>query len=275
MAKDVTALIEADHREVEKLFDQLKSGKGDRAGLAQEVGRMLLAHSKAEEALVYPVAAKDAGEKQEIKHSKQEHQEAEQLIHQLQQAEPDDSEFDQLVDQLVDAVSHHVQEEESEVLPAMRESLGKDRLAELATEFSDRRKQELDKLEATAHETDIRIGEKTSKSVQYAQAIKSVEDTPERPGRSLVTTNHDVIRRWVEARGGQPATVPGTEHGDHLGVLRVDFPDYGGKDLQHVSWDEWFDTFDKRCLNFLYQEQRSDGSTSNFFRLENPEREQG
>lgn len=271
MAKEVTTLIESDHREIEKLFDQLKSGKGDRAGLAQEVGRMLLAHSKAEEERVYPVAAKDASEKKEIKHSEEEHQQAEQLIHRLRQADPDDSEFDQLMA----VVTEHVQTEESEVLPAMRESLDKDRLAELATEFSDRRKRELDRLEATAHETEIRTGSKTSKSVQYAQPIRSVDDKPERPGRTLVTANHDVIRRWVEQRGGQPATVPGTEHGDHLGVLRVDFPDYGGKDLRHVSWDEWFDTFDKRRLNFLYQEQRSDESTSNFFRLENPEREQG
>jgi hypothetical protein len=30
--------------------------------------------------------------------------------------------------------------------------------------------------------------------------------------------------------------------------------------LRHVSWDgEWFATFDKRRLNFIYQEERSDG----------------
>jgi hypothetical protein len=64
----------------------------------------------------------------------------------------------------------------------------------------------------------------------------------------------------------------GTGRGDHLGVLRIDF---GGDDdkLRHISWDEWFDTFDSRGLNFIYQEQRSDGQQSNFFRLENPGRE--
>jgi hypothetical protein len=40
-----------------------------------------------------------------------------------------------------------------------------------------------------------------------------------------------------------------------------------------VSWEEWFATFDERGLNFIYQEQRSDGQQSNFFRLENPQRE--
>lgn len=92
-------------------------------------------------------------------------------------------------------------------------------------------------------------------------------------GKSTTTRDHDVIRRWAEARGAQPATVPGTEHGDHLGVLRFDFPGYGGEDLEHVSWDEWFDTFDSRNLEFLYQDQKKDGNQSNFFRLLNPDRE--
>jgi hypothetical protein len=87
-----------------------------------------------------------------------------------------------------------------------------------------------------------------------------------------VTTNHEVIRRWAEERGAVPATVEGTEHDETLGVLRFDFGD-GSDRLRHVSWDEWFETFDKRRLNFIYQEQRKDGRQSNFFRLESPERE--
>lgn len=118
----------------------------------------------------------------------------------------------------------------------------------------------------------IRTGEETSKSLKYSQEVTSTDDEPEREGRSLATTHHQVIREWAESRGGVPATVPGTEHGDHLGVLRIDF---GGDndDLRHVSWEEWFDTFDERKLNFVYQEQRSDGNQSTFFILESPDRE--
>lgn len=93
----------------------------------------------------------------------------------------------------------------------------------------------------------------------------------EHPGQSLETTDHDVIRAWAEQRSAKPATVPGTEHGDHLGVLRMDFPGYGGDDLKEVSWDEWFDTFDQRDLRFIYQEHTKDGSESNFFRLTRPD----
>jgi hypothetical protein len=118
----------------------------------------------------------------------------------------------------------------------------------------------------------LRTGEETSRSLQYSQEVTSLDDDPERAGRSLATTSHEVIRKWAEDRNAVPATVEGTEHGDHLGVLRFDF---GGdsENLRHVSWDDWFDTFDARTLNFIYQEQRKDGNQSNFFRLESPDRE--
>jgi hypothetical protein len=116
-------------------------------------------------------------------------------------------------------------------------------------------------------------GDQRTEGKRYAQSIDSTGQHEDRPGRTLVTRNHDVIRQWADARRAQAATVPGTEHGDHLGVLRLDFPGYGGSDLRHVSWDEWFATFDNRGVQFVYQEHTADGGDSNFFRLDNPERE--
>ena len=118
----------------------------------------------------------------------------------------------------------------------------------------------------------IRYGDDSSKSLKYSQEITSTEEEPEREGRSLATTHHEVIRQWAEERGGVPATVEGTEHGDHLGVLRIDFQDRDAN-LREVSWEEWFKTFDDRRLNFIYQDERTDGNQSTFFRLENPDRE--
>jgi hypothetical protein len=118
----------------------------------------------------------------------------------------------------------------------------------------------------------IRTGPETSKSLKYSQEITSPDEDPEREGRSLATTHHEVIKQWAEARNARPATVEGTEHGDHLGVLRFDFNEDTDK-LRHVSWEEWFRTFDERQLNFIYQEQRKDGNQSNFFILESPDRE--
>ncbi|TMS00560.1 hypothetical protein [Nonomuraea basaltis] len=105
------------------------------------------------------------------------------------------------------------------------------------------------------------------------QEITSTGEREERPGRSLITTDHDVICQWAEERGARPAKVPGTEHEGRPGVLRFDFPGYGGADLEEISWEDWFRTFDDRKLNFIYQEHKKSGAQSNFFRLENPGRE--
>jgi hypothetical protein len=82
------------------------------------------------------------------------------------------------------------------------------------------------------------------------------------------TTDHDEIRRWVEEHGGKPARVRGTGDGGDTGVLRIDFPGGTGEDqLEHISWDEWFQKFDEQGLAFLYQEEKSGGEDSTFVKL--------
>lgn len=110
-------------------------------------------------------------------------------------------------------------------------------------------------------------------TVQGAKWIESPAQHEDHAGQTLATRNHDVIRQWAEERRAQPATVPGTEHGGRPGVLRFDFPGYGGERLQTIPWDDWFRSFDERHLIFLYQEHLRNGNQSNFFRLESPERE--
>jgi hypothetical protein len=86
--------------------------------------------------------------------------------------------------------------------------------------------------------------------------------------KSTTTTNHDEIRRWVEEHGGNPASVRGTEGGDEAGVLRIDFPGGAGTDqLEHISWDDWFQKFEESNLAFLYQEEKASGEDSTFFKL--------
>ncbi len=80
------------------------------------------------------------------------------------------------------------------------------------------------------------------------------------------TTNHDEIRRWVETRGGRPATVKDTEHGrEHAGVLRIAFRD--DENLEDIDWDEFFGKFDEEALAFLYQDKTKDGKQSRFFKF--------
>ena len=76
---------------------------------------------------------------------------------------------------------------------------------------------------------------------------------------SKTTTDRDTIRKWVEQRGGFPAHVreTGRKKGD-LGVLRIDYPGYAGKEtLERVEWDAWFAAFDRNKLAFLYQDKKA------------------
>ena len=87
-------------------------------------------------------------------------------------------------------------------------------------------------------------------------------------GESKTTTDHETIKKWAEARGGKPATVKSTESHGEPGVLRIDFPGYKGEgSLEEISWDEFFEAFEKNNLAFLYQEKTKDGKQSRFSKL--------
>ena len=83
-----------------------------------------------------------------------------------------------------------------------------------------------------------------------------------------VTTDHDVIRQWVELRGGRPATVTRTKQGDEPGMLRIDLPDFRGEEaMEWIAWETFFEQFEAAQLAFLYLEQTDDGRYSRFCKL--------
>jgi hypothetical protein len=85
--------------------------------------------------------------------------------------------------------------------------------------------------------------------------------------QTVKTTDHEEIRRWVEEHGGRPARVRATADGGG-GVLRIDFPGGAGEEeLEPISWEEWFEIFDRNNLAGLYQEQKASGEDSTFFKL--------
>lgn len=74
------------------------------------------------------------------------------------------------------------------------------------------------------------------------------------------TTNHTVIRNWVEARGGQPSRVRDQGEG---GILRIDF-DPSDKGLEPIGWEEFFSIFEENDLAFLHQDLTDAGAASRF-----------
>lgn len=139
---DVTELIKADHDALREVLEKLKSGgAAERALLLPVAASMIVAHSRAEESQVYPVARNEAGESDQVAHSQEEHAEAEQVLAQLCASDPASKQFEQTLSELAGDLTHHMEDEEESVLPGMREALSADRLDELATAFLQTRRE--------------------------------------------------------------------------------------------------------------------------------------
>jgi hypothetical protein len=81
------------------------------------------------------------------------------------------------------------------------------------------------------------------------------------------TTDHEEIRQWAEKRGGRPATVRSTIKRGEAGLLRLDFEPDDEADLEPISWEDFFEKFDKEDLTFLYQEKTASGELSRFHKF--------
>lgn len=85
---------------------------------------------------------------------------------------------------------------------------------------------------------------------------------------SKTTTDHETIRHWAEERGAKPSAVKGTGDEEDPGIIRLDFPGFGGGDsLEEISWDDFFEKFEDSQLALIYQEETADGERSNFNKL--------
>lgn len=113
-ATDAIALLKADHRAVEDLFEQFESTKSDskKQKLATQICNALKVHTQIEEELFYP-ACREAGVKRsDLDESYVEHAAAKDLIAQIEAESPGDEYFDAKVHVLSEQIKHHVKEEE-------------------------------------------------------------------------------------------------------------------------------------------------------------------
>ena len=147
MAQDAIALIKADHRKVETLFREYEEA-GERAyktklQLVEQIVRELEVHAAVEEETYYPAVeakAKKDG-KELVAEAVEEHHVVKVLLGELATMSPEDEAFDAKVQVLMENVRHHVEEEESEMLPQSEEILGKEELTRLGEEMAARKQQ--------------------------------------------------------------------------------------------------------------------------------------
>jgi len=112
-------LLKTDHRKVEDLFAQYRSSQDP--AVAEEICTELTVHTATEEAVIYPVVKKDVPDGKKLEQeAEEEHDEVKGLIEQIKQVGFDDPSVPDLVQQIEEGVTHHVEEEESELFPELR-----------------------------------------------------------------------------------------------------------------------------------------------------------
>ena len=111
---DAIALLKADHREAEGLFEEFEATNSSsrKQKLAQQVCLALKVHATIEEEIFYP-AFLEATEEEDIHHEAEvEHESAKKLIAEIEGSGPDDDYYDAKVKVLSEMIKHHVNEEE-------------------------------------------------------------------------------------------------------------------------------------------------------------------
>ncbi|MEV5333658.1 hemerythrin domain-containing protein [Streptomyces werraensis] len=142
---DVVELILQDHRRMEDLFRRMRSVEDDRGAALREFSDLLIAHALAEESEVYPALKRYKNiEDDEVEHGEEEHDEGNQaLLALLEVEEIGGDEWDEKLEELVEAVTHHADEEERTILNGARENVAMDRREELGKAFWEERERQL------------------------------------------------------------------------------------------------------------------------------------
>lgn len=147
MSNDVVDLILADHRRFEDLLREVRNVEADRGKALAELSAILVAHAEAEEKEVYPTLRYQADDVtgEEVEHSSEEHDEGHEALLELLEVEDMDSEeFGDAVEQLTEALSHHMDEEERTILNPAREEVNDDVRRRLGTAFAEERQRQID-----------------------------------------------------------------------------------------------------------------------------------
>lgn len=142
---DVVELILRDHRAMEDHFRAMRSVEADRAAALRRLADLLVAHAEAEEAEVYPALRRYRNvDEEDVEHGVEEHAEGnEALLALLEAGPPGGDGWDEKLEDLVQAVSHHLDEEERSLINDARENVGAARREELGRAFARARRDQL------------------------------------------------------------------------------------------------------------------------------------
>jgi hemerythrin-like domain-containing protein len=154
---EATKLLKKQHDEVKDLFKQFEAAEEDseKQELFEEIADDFAAHGEIEEKIFYP-AVYVGPLKEKLQEAVEEHLAAKRVVADLLDMEPSDEQFDAKMTVLKELIEHHVEEEEGELFPLVRQNFAREELEALGDQMErmfEQLKQD-DPREAIPSETD-------------------------------------------------------------------------------------------------------------------------
>jgi len=136
MSTDAIVILRQDHKEIRKLFTQFQqAGEGAvvrKGEVVDKIMELLTVHTYMENEGMYPAVREALPDlEDDVLESYEEHHVADVLCMELATMTPDDERFDAKTTVLIENVTHHIEEEDQDWFPKVREGLGRKRLQEI------------------------------------------------------------------------------------------------------------------------------------------------
>ena len=189
---DALQMLKEDHRKVQDLFKEFEDAdRGtEKKRIVTETIKELEIHTQLEEEIFYPAVWKEASPEDKLMlEAEEEHHVVDLLIKELRRMQPSAEQYDAKFKVLSENVKHHIQEEESMMLPKAAE-LGGERMGELGDEMAVR-KAEL--MRSYGRSTNGRAASRNGRTA--AKRTTSTARRPSTNGRRRTATRTTGTRR--------------------------------------------------------------------------------
>src|SRR5689334_20511679 len=143
MSKDAIVLLKEDHQEVRKQFRAFRKQDQtpvQKQGIVDTILELLTVHTYIENEVMYPRVRELLPDlEDDVLESYEEHHVADVLCMELATMDATDERFDAKTTVLMENVEHHMEEEEQEWFPKVREGLGRKQLQDIGAEMLEKR----------------------------------------------------------------------------------------------------------------------------------------
>jgi hemerythrin superfamily protein len=145
VSTDAIVLLKQDHKEIRRLFTSFQragENAAERKGkIVQQILEALTVHTYLENECMYPETRRLLPDlEDDVLESYEEHHVADVLCAELAAMKPDDERFDAKTTVLIESVLHHIEEEEQDWFPKVRDGLGRKQLQQIGARMLEMRK---------------------------------------------------------------------------------------------------------------------------------------